>query len=169
MIELCDFFPYDQWSLLYRGTRDGFGSDDFHSRCDGHSNTLTIFKAKGSDYIFGGFTTASWESSNELKSDPNAFLFSLTNKDSKPLKMKIDPIHHQSAIYCGSGYGPTFGVDIRIFNNANTTIDSYSNLGCSYKHSHHAFGTNEVRSFLAGSYNFQLVEIEVFQKEEKEI
>jgi hypothetical protein len=48
LIELCEFCPYDEWSLLYRGTRDGFGSDDFHSKCDGHSNTLTLLKAKGS-------------------------------------------------------------------------------------------------------------------------
>jgi hypothetical protein len=169
LINLCDFSPKDKWSLLYRATRDGFGATKFHKKCDDHPNTLTILKAKESEFIFGGFTSVSWESSNELKSDPNAFLFSLTNKDSKPLKMKIDPIHQQSAIYCGSGYGPTFGVDIKIFNNANTTIDSYSNLGCSYFHPQYLYGTNEVRSFLAGSYNFQLVEIEVYQREEKEI
>ena len=63
LITLCEFSPSDKWSLLYRAKRDGFGSDDFHSKCDGHSNTLTILKAKGSTYIFGGFTTVSWESS----------------------------------------------------------------------------------------------------------
>jgi hypothetical protein len=42
LLSLCEFSPNDTWSLLYRGTRDGFGSDDFHSKCDGHSNTLTI-------------------------------------------------------------------------------------------------------------------------------
>ncbi len=30
LIKLCEFSPNDKWSLLYRGTRDGFGSDDFH-------------------------------------------------------------------------------------------------------------------------------------------
>jgi hypothetical protein len=38
LIKLCDLSPNDKWSLLYRGTRDGSGSRDFHSRCDGHSN-----------------------------------------------------------------------------------------------------------------------------------
>jgi hypothetical protein len=55
LIDLCEFSPNDKWSLLYRGTRDGFGSDDFHSKCDGHSNTLTIIKAKESEFAFGGF------------------------------------------------------------------------------------------------------------------
>jgi hypothetical protein len=42
LIKLCEFSPKHKWTLLYRGTRDGFGAGDFHSRCDGHSNTLTI-------------------------------------------------------------------------------------------------------------------------------
>jgi hypothetical protein len=37
LIRLCEFLPHDNWSLLYRGTRDGFDSNDFHSRCDDHS------------------------------------------------------------------------------------------------------------------------------------
>jgi hypothetical protein len=105
LIKVCQFSPNDKWSLLYRGTRDGFGSNDFHSKCDGHSNTLTILKAKESSYIFGGFTTVHWESSTngKWKSDPNAFIFSLTNKDNKPVKMKIiDPNKHHRAITCHS-------------------------------------------------------------------
>jgi hypothetical protein len=58
LLKLCEFAPTDKWSLLYRGTRDGFGSDDFHSKCDSHSSTLTLLKAKGSSFIFGGYTTA---------------------------------------------------------------------------------------------------------------
>jgi dsDNA-specific endonuclease/ATPase MutS2 len=38
LIQLCEFSSNDKWSLLYRGTRDGFGAKDFHSRCDGHMN-----------------------------------------------------------------------------------------------------------------------------------
>jgi hypothetical protein len=105
LLKLCEFSSNDKWSLLYRGTRDGFGAKDFHSKCDGHSNTLTILKAKESSYIFGGFTTVHWESSTngKWKSYPNAFIFSLTNKDNKPVKMKIiDPNKHHRAIYCHS-------------------------------------------------------------------
>jgi hypothetical protein len=42
---------------LYRGTRDDFGSRDLHSKCDVLSNTLRIFKAKQSEFIFGGLGT----------------------------------------------------------------------------------------------------------------
>jgi hypothetical protein len=167
LIKLCEFFPNDKWSLLYRGSRDGFGAVDFHSKCDGHSNTLTIIKAAESSYIFGGFTTVSWESSVYVtfKRDPYAFIFSLTNKDNKPLKMKIHPNSHQYAICCHFEYGPTFVGGICVTNNANTTMDSYSDLGCIYKHPQYAYDTDEAKTFLAGSIRFQLDEIEIYQKE----
>jgi hypothetical protein len=163
LLKLCEFSPDDKWSLLYRGTRDGFGSRDFHSKCDGHANTLTIFKAKGSGFIFGGYTEAEWDCSNEWKSDANAFIFSLTNKDNKPLKMNIDPDDNHHAIYCHSDDGPQFGYcDIII-----TTMESWSNLGYSYKHPQYEYKTYEARTFLAGSCEFQLDEIEVYKKEEE--
>jgi hypothetical protein len=165
LIKLCEFSPNDKWTLLYRATRDGFGSDDFHSKCDGHYNTLTIFKAKQSSNIFGGFTTVMWDGSSGWKSDPNAFVFSLTNKDNKPLKMNIYPNHHDHAIYCHSELGPTFGYDIFIADNANTTMDSNSDLGSAYEHPQYAEGTDEAQTFLAGSFEFQLDEIELYQKE----
>jgi hypothetical protein len=173
---LCEFSPSDKWSLLYRTTRDGFGSHDFHSKCDGHSNTLTLLKAKESEFYLGGIITVSWELPANYKSDPNAFISSLTNKDNKPIKMKVDPNRHESAIGCQSELGPTFGFvgDIYKNNNANTTLKCYSYLG----HTYHIFGSyissictwngiNEAQLFLAGSFNFQLDEIEVYEKEQR--
>jgi hypothetical protein len=65
LIQLCEFSAKDKWSLLYRGSRDGFEPSDFHSRCYGKSPTLTIFKAQESSFIFGGFTTGVWHQSNQ--------------------------------------------------------------------------------------------------------
>ena len=141
LIDLCEFSPNDKWSLLYRATRDGFGSDVFHSRCNWHSNTLTILKAKESKFIFGGFTTVDWDSSSGSKSDPNAFIFSLKNKYKTPLKMKVDPNYHQYGIYCISSCGPSFGKDIHIANNSNTTIGSHSKFGITCRHPQYEDGT----------------------------
>ena len=44
-------------TLLYRGSRDGWEYDDFHSRCDGKSPTITLFKLKDGPCI-GGYTEA---------------------------------------------------------------------------------------------------------------
>lgn len=53
-----------------------------------------------------------------------------------------------------------------IADNCDQTTINYSNLGHSFSVSHlgFAYGSNEARSFLAGSYNFQVKEIEVFKK-----
>jgi len=79
--------------------------------------------------------------------------------------MKINPNRLDFAICCDSRRGPTFGDDICIKNNAKTTMDSHSNLGFAYSHPQYAYGTIEARTFLAGTYQFQLDEFEVFQLE----
>ena len=81
--ELCEFNPIQEvQTILYRASEHGFNSKDFHSKCDGHANTLTILKSSGgSSFIFGGFTSATWDSLSGWKADSDAFLFSLTNKE----------------------------------------------------------------------------------------
>ena len=98
------------------------------------------------------------------KNDPNALLFSLVNREDNPLLMKcIDP---SKAIFCSPENLPVFGRrDLVIRSNSNISNESYSNLGSSFKHPEHAYQSNEARSFLAGNYKFQTVEIEVFCKE----
>jgi hypothetical protein len=47
-------------------------------------------------------------------------------------------------------------------------MDSYSYSGATYTHPRYAYrtnGTNEASTFLAGSFEFKLDEIEVYQKE----
>ncbi len=74
-------------------------------------------------------------------------------------------------ICCNSSHGPIFGGghDLHIADKSNTNINSFSNLAHSYIHPDYRFGTNEAKSFLAGSYNFQVSEIEVYTKNYKEI
>ena len=52
--KLCGFPTEQKWKLLYRGSVDGFGADDFHHICDGKANTLTIVKSDSGN-VFGGF------------------------------------------------------------------------------------------------------------------
>jgi hypothetical protein len=40
--KLFEDFKEKHFTVLWRGSRDGFGKDVFHSRCDGHPNTLTV-------------------------------------------------------------------------------------------------------------------------------
>ena len=166
LINLCGFSFEDHWSLLYRASRDGFGSLDFHSRCDGKSPTLTILKAKQTGFIFGGYTGACWDGDEIQKYDSTAFIFSLTNRENSSCKMKST--NHLKSIFCANEAGPSFGSgEIHITGNSNTysLYESFSDLGDVFKHPLYDYGTSEATSFLAGSYHFQLEEIEVYQKE----
>ena len=166
LIKLCEFNLKDKWKLIYRASQHGFNSNDFHSRCDAYSSTLTILKTKQNGNIFGGYTSQSWCPSTSLfKYDPHAFIFSLVNKDKLPCKILTN--YAANSIRCKAEYGPTFGCgfDIFIANNAHTSMESCSNLGSTYKHSDYDLGTHEAKSFLAGSYKFQLSEIEVYLKD----
>jgi hypothetical protein len=70
-----------------------------------------------------------------------------------------------SAIYCSSSCGPTFGqggFDIYISSGSNANHTSYSNFGYDYKHPDYQYSTEKAKSILAGSYNFQTLEVQVF-------
>ena len=163
LIKLCEFDLKYKWTLIYRASKDGFGANDFHSKCDGHSQTLSIFKAKDTGFIFGGYTDATWDDLDEFKFDLNAFIFSLTNKENKPCIMKTNDANE--SIYGSPNWGPAFGkYDISVADNSNSSKISNSDLGFTYKHPEYDVGTREAQSFLAGSEEFQLVEIEVYEK-----
>ena len=153
---------YQSWNLLYRASRDGFSSESFHKFCNGKSNTLTLIKSANLR-VFGGFTGAPWSESDGFKKDPYAFIFTLLKDQSEQKVFKCtEPLN---AIYCNQNYGPCFGIDdIKTSNMANTNQNSSSTVGYSYGEGIINYGTNESKTVLAGSQNFQAVEIEVFSK-----
>ena len=46
------------WLLCWRATLHGWNANQFHRRCDGKRDTVTIIK-KGK-YVFGGYTDIPW-------------------------------------------------------------------------------------------------------------
>ena len=155
-------FDISKKTLLYRATRDGFTSSSFHLKCNNKSNTLTIIQTS-LGYVFGGYTSAIWGSSNSYKTDSSAFLFSLINRENRPYKSFVKS-PGSSAIFDYASYGPTFGgwYDLHIADNSNSNTNSYSNWGHSYL-SLYTYSTIQAQSFFAGSKYFQVKEIEVFQ------
>jgi hypothetical protein len=77
-----------KFELLYRGSRDGFTNEAFHSRCDNKGPTLFVVKLENNRRI-GGFASQSWHNKGgESIVDNNSFLFSLDNKIKYGLKVK---------------------------------------------------------------------------------
>ena len=161
LFRICEFPSSQKWKLIYRAIQDGFGANQFHIKCDNQPNTFVLIKS-GSGNVFGGFTSQDW-ATNGYKTDPNAFIFSFINKDNKPLAMKCH--RPTKAVYCSVQECPSFGTDIIIKSNSNTNNNNSSDLGYCYSHPQYVFGSDEAKSFLAGSEKFLATEIEIFTKE----
>jgi hypothetical protein len=123
-------FRGKRFTLLWRGTRDGFGAGDFHERCDGHANTLTFIEDTEGN-IFGGFTPVEWETRERDKADPSlkSFLFTLKNPHNFPArKFALKAEKQDKAIFCGRAYGPYF-FDLGVYDNFNAKTGSFTRLG----------------------------------------
>jgi flagellar motor switch/type III secretory pathway protein FliN len=107
-----------EFSLLYRGSRDGQTNAAFHSKCDNKGCTLTVIKTTCGK-VFGGYSNTAWSSTGTYKGANKAFLFALSDGSiSSPDKMKLNNENDSYAICCASGYGPIFGggsndIDVR--------------------------------------------------------
>ena len=116
-----------EYRLLFKGKRDGFGSKDFHSKCDNNSYTVSFIKSK-EGRRFGGFTDVEWDESDSYKKGSNGFIFSLDNNE---IYYNKDSNY---IIYCRSNYGPTLGArsDFYISDNCDKNNKSFDCSGDSY-------------------------------------
>jgi hypothetical protein len=101
-------FESKSFSLLGRGSRDGFGVSTFHSRCDGKANTLTLIK-NSLGYVLGGYTAVPWSSPSSVTAyaDTTAFLFSFKNPSNN--RLKLTAIEPEYAVFHDLTWGPVFG------------------------------------------------------------
>jgi hypothetical protein len=149
------------WSLIYQASTDGFSSRIFRAKCNGILGTLVVIRA-GINEIFGGYTEADWSSSGQYEYDSNAFIFSLVNTYNITVKMPV--IIPGYAIFASDNYGPTFGGGHDFYINSDGSY-GYSNLGYAYQlPSFLSYGTTSAQSFLAGSYSFTPIDIEVYMR-----
>ena len=100
------------FKLLFRMSRDGNQSTQYHKLCDGKDNLLTIIQTdKGKK--FGGFASKSW--GVEGNTIDNTFMFSLSSMK------KFERLNNEKAKWDGSNYGPVFGNGWDIYINETMT------------------------------------------------
>ena len=152
-------FKSKSFTLLWRGSRDGFESTKFHSLCDEKPNTLTVAETT-TECIFGGYTSLPWTLNGSWKADNEAYIFTLKNPRNQQLKLNVKT-GNLHAVYHGATYGPTFGYphDLYVCNCSNKNTGSQTNGLTSYKNDQ----ITTSPFYLGDSYNFQTVEVEVFQ------
>jgi hypothetical protein len=148
-------FEEKKWKLLYRGSRDGFRSSDFHRLCNGQANTVTvILTTKGN--IFGGYTPVEWNSGGSWGYDNSQTSFLFTVKDESRRPPTTFPIvSYQYAIQGNASYGPMFGggSDLWVSDNCQTNPSTCQGSG-------HTYRNTQVGGF-TGEPNFKVKEIEV--------
>jgi hypothetical protein len=119
-----DQFPRARFQRIYDAGTDGWNPKDFHRCCDKKGWTLTIVETTN-DFIFGGFTTAEWETPEYgviRKPDPHSFLFSVNEGSKYPITSG-----DRWGIICCSGACAVFGAfgnEIRIYSDSNNNTDS---------------------------------------------
>ena len=145
-----------KYQLIYKGTKNGDKSLNFHTKVDGIKNTLTLVKTK-KGIRFGGFTSEIWNQIGGYgKCDPFAFCFSLE------LKKIYNSQKNQLAIFCSDGYGP-------YFKGTNTIFGIYNNFfseggWCDYTTFAYSFGKFEKNFEITnGEQKFEVDDVEVFK------
>jgi TLD len=161
-IKLNEFYGKEdqKWILIYKATRDGFGSSDFHRCCNNKGPTITVIQSKDGGYLFGAYTSVSWTSIENYVEDRNGpFLFTLTNPHAIP-PTKYPVKIAQYSIFDKNSYGPTFGggADLHVCNNSQMNGDSYFGFPHSYMDT-----TNLGTKTFTGNRKFQTSDIEVYR------
>ena len=138
--------------LIYKATKNGLTSYDFHKYCDGKGPTVSIIKT-GDNILFGGFLNISWSNYGGDSYDKKSFLFSLNLN-------KIYENTGNCACVLDKEKGSYFGYAINIFNDFsgnNHFVRTSNEMKYSWKNVEKDYELN------LGKQNFTIKEIEVFQ------
>ena len=145
-------------NLLYRNTRDGGSANDYHSKCDGHKNLLTLVKTTDGKK-FGGFSSLQLDINNHNLIDETAFIFSLDKKQNYYIqkgKKAVCFIEKMGPIF-GSTFGQSseFSISINCLEEENSWDDT--GKSCCYDYE------KRRKSVLAGREKFKVLDYEVFE------
>jgi hypothetical protein len=140
--------------VLYLATRDGWSGLEFHQRCDGKGETISLVFCK-TGHIFGGFASRPWSCSGLEHSDPRAFVFSLCAGSSDPPRQPVQcrqsghapeyAVYHGRYTFC-----PCFGYALALDLSRPDRCRSDFNQGAIYRRPHDPHGSVTDLTFLAG-------------------
>ena len=166
--KILEWSGYKKMELIYRGSRDGTKSKNFHDKCDNKGPTIVLCKNdKGN--IFGGYCPIHWKSEGGFQSNSESFIFTLTNiYNIEPTKFNRG--NDQNHIYFGIDYGAWFGnygnvgfyQDYSLNNNCYCTFGQYNSYIDSLGKGKSIF-TGNLNNNNNQSGNYKFNEIETFK------
>ena len=144
-----------EFDLIYKISKYGSKSGDFHKYCDNKGPTLLIIKTD-KNYIFGGFTPLNWHTKGGeiIDESMQTFIFSLN------IMKKFEMISFQKkAIRCESGFGPIFGdFDIGLHDDMKSG-QIYANRTCNFMSNNNL----ELTGGKGDNEDFKTEELEVYK------
>jgi hypothetical protein len=154
---IATLLPSAKFSLLYRGSRDGYSAAAFHSKCDNQSPIFVIIKST-SGYIGTVYSSIPFTSAQQWKSATSGtcWLNNLENSSGTLSSTKSLNTDTRYSLFDYGPYGPTFGGghDLHVADNCQTANSCYCN-----PHSYAGFN----HSTMFGSNRWAVSEIEVYK------
>jgi hypothetical protein len=155
LLALLEDFSFVEVTLLYKGSRDGYGAADFHRLCDFQGPSLTVITST-SGHVFGGFASSSWTSDNHWTKAVDSWLFMI--KEEMALKYAGKPgiMRH---LFGDAGCGVVFGSnrELCVSDSCDRNLSNL-NAGSSF------FNLDNMDMMhSSGNGNFLVKEIEVFK------
>lgn len=146
------------FSLLYRGSRDGFEAKDFHEKCDNKGPTLVIIENTNGNK-FGGYASVSWTGPPNpatvmSEESMSSFLFSVDKKEKllyRP-ESKLWVLYHSAAVGPIFGWGPA----LRVGDKCNVNSENWCDP------THNSFQSLIEGGYISGTKYFKVKEIEVY-------
>jgi hypothetical protein len=170
---LMNLGKFSSMNLIYRASTDGFHAFQFHDKCDNITNIVAVFKSHRNN-VFGGYTSVGFDSTGGSKSDSEAFLFLLRNNNvtlapGERFNIRNNSQGQNCAIYDYYNYNPIFGCGHDLYIESRPDVNSGSHTWfcysyeCSSTFNNSAFPTSESQKYLAGTYNFVVLDFEVYK------
>lgn len=103
--KLLSLLGHVRLHLLYKASVHGFTAEAFHNRCDEQGPTV-IVAYNDAGFVFGAYTSKDYTQSGEKVMDEQAFLYSISAQENKPLR--VGGISGQCA-FIDVDTGPDYG------------------------------------------------------------
>ena len=162
--KMLEWTGYKNIELIYRGSRDGMTSYNFHNNCDNKGPTITLYKTKQKT-IFGGYNSDNWSSDSNWHNPSNCFIFTLINiYNTNPTKFPFKN-NNTYATYHGPNHGPCFGYGYDISANCKDFLNNSFQTNFPYDYED---TLGKGKSIFTGNLNnnitsYNLLEVEVFK------
>ena len=144
-------------NLLFKASRDGGSSLDFHRKCDGKQQQLIFIKTKKGE-IFGGYTKEGFKRREEDTKDFNSFVFSISKKAIYNIKNNRNAF----AIFDSKERGPCFSESNYYIISIKKNMLKDKGNTCIAKESYYE-GISQDYELNNGEREFDVQEIEVYQ------